>query len=71
MHNVSGSTKGVVGRMTVYCAVDNDKYERIRFIADTQKELSEMVGIKHCSLRSYLCRGQSWFGYKFIRVEID
>ena len=57
--------------MTVYCAVDNDKYELIRCVADSVKELSGMLGIKPASLRAYLCRGQAWFGLKFIKVEID
>lgn len=57
--------------MTVYCAVDNDKYERVRLMADTTKELSAMLGIKPNSLRSALCRGQTCRGLKIIKVEID
>lgn len=57
--------------MIVYCAVDNDKYERIRFLADTIKELSNILDVKPSSLKSYLSRGQAWFGLKFIRVEIE
>lgn len=57
--------------MTVYCAVDNDKYERIRYVADSIKELSSVLGIKPASLRGYLCRGQSRFGCKFVKVVID
>lgn len=57
--------------MTVYCAVDNDKYERIRFLADTIKELSNTLGVKPASLKGYMSRGQAWFGLKFIKVEID
>ena len=57
--------------MTVYCAVDNDKYERIRYVADSVKELSGMLGIKPASLRGYLCRGQARYGLKFERVDIE
>ena len=56
--------------MIVYCAVDNDKYERIRYIADSLVELANILEINPYSLRSYLCRGQSWFGLKFVKVEI-
>lgn len=57
--------------MNVYCAVDNDKYERIRFLADSVKELGALIGVKPASLRGYLCKGQSWFGLKFIKVVLD
>ena len=57
--------------MTVYCAVDNDKYERIRYIADSVKELGAMMGAKPASLRAYLCRGQARFGLKIIKVVLD
>lgn len=71
MHDVSGNTKGVVGRMNVYCAIDNDKYERIRYIADTLVELGKILKANPYSLASYKSRGQEWFGLKIIKVEID
>ena len=57
--------------MTVYCAVDNDKYERIRVVADSVKELGALIGVKPTTLRGYLSRGQSRFGLKFIKVVLD
>jgi hypothetical protein len=57
--------------MTVYCAVDNDKYERIRFVADSIKELSGMLGVKPATLRGYLSRGNARNGLKFERVCIE
>jgi hypothetical protein len=71
MFNVSDTAKGVVGRMTVYCAIDNDKYERIRYIADTLAELGKILNANPYSLASYKSRGQEWFGMKIIMVEID
>ena len=57
--------------MIVYCAVDNDKYERIRYIADSLVELGNILNANPYSLASYLCRGQTWHGLKFVKVEID
>ena len=57
--------------MTVYCAVDDDKYERIRYIADSMVELAKILNTKPTNLSSYKTRGQTVFGLKIIKVEID
>ena len=57
--------------MTVFCAVDDDKYERIRYMADSMKELSMMLNSKPATLSSYKNRGQSVYGLKIIKVVID
>ena len=57
--------------MTVYCAVDDDKYERIRYMADSMQELGEMLKVNPRSLSTYKSRGQAWFGLKFISVVLE
>lgn len=57
--------------MTVYCAVDDDKYERIRYIADSMVELGRMLNTKPVNLSSYKTRGQAVFGMKIIKVVLD
>lgn len=57
--------------MTVYCAVDDDKYERIRYIADSMKELAKMLNTKPVNLSSCKSRNQSRFGLKIIKVVLD
>lgn len=56
--------------MNVYCAVDNDKYERIRYIADTLVELAKILKANPYSLASYKSRGQAWRGLKIVMVDI-
>lgn len=57
--------------MTVYCAVDDDKYERIRYMADSMQELGKMLNTNPRALSAYKTRGQSWFGLKIIKVVIN
>lgn len=57
--------------MKVYCAIDNDKFGRIRYIADTLVELGKILKANPHSLASYRARGQAWFGLKIITVEIE
>lgn len=57
--------------MKVFCAVDADKYERIRYIADSMKELARMLGTKPTNLSAYKSRGETVWGMKIIKVEID
>ena len=57
--------------MTVFCAVDDDKYERIRYMADTMIELAKMLNTKPTNLSAYKTRGQAVFGMKIIKVVLD
>lgn len=57
--------------MTVFCAVDDDKYERIRYIADSMKDLAKQLNTSPTNLSSYKSRGQALYGLKFIKVVID
>ena len=57
--------------MKVFCAVDNDKYERIRYMADSMKELARILGTKPTNLSAYKCRGESFFGMKIIKVVFE
>jgi hypothetical protein len=59
------------GRVKVFCAVEADKYERIRYIADSMKELARMLGTKPTNLAAYKCRGETVWGLKIIKVVID
>lgn len=57
--------------MTVFCAVDDDKYERIRYMEDSMKELAKRLNTSPTNLSSYKSRGQALFGLKIIKVVID
>lgn len=57
--------------MKVYCAVDDDEYERIRYLADSMNALCKILGASSKALRSCKSRGQAWHGMKFITVVID
>lgn len=57
--------------MKVYCAVDDDEYELIRYMADSMNGLCKMLNASSKSLRSCKSRGQAWQGLKLITVIID
>lgn len=57
--------------MIVYCAVENNQFELIRFMADTIAALARDMKMSASAIYSYKSRGQSVFGLKIIEVEID
>ena len=57
--------------MTVFCAVENNRLERIAFMADSLIELAKMLGVAHSSIKSARTRNITCAGYKIIKVRID
>ena len=71
MFNGSGNAKGVVGRMILYCAVENNRLEYIRFMEDNLRSIAEKIGATYESVKSARSLGLPCYGYKIERVEID
>ena len=57
--------------MTVYCAIENTRFEHIRYMEDSLVDLAKKLGCSHSSLRSANCRGITCKGYKIETVKID
>ena len=57
--------------MTVYCAVENNRLEHIRFMEDNLKSIAEKIGASYQSVKSARSLGISCHGYKIEKVEID
>lgn len=56
--------------MHVYMLVSNDKYELPICIADTQRELAEMIGVKEDTIRSVMSRcRKSGRKCRYVRVD--
>ena len=56
--------------MHVYMLISNDKYELPICIADTQRELAEMIGVKEDTIRSVMSRCRK-NGRKCRYVRVD
>ena len=56
--------------MHVYMLVSNDKYELPICMADTQRELAEMIGVKEDTIRSVMSRCRK-NGRKCRYVRVD
>jgi hypothetical protein len=57
--------------MTVFCAVENNRLEHIRFMEDNLKSIAEKIGASYESVKSARSLGLPCYGYKIERVEID
>ena len=57
--------------MLVYCAITQDRYEHIAFVADMGIDLAKILGVKPDTLYSHMHRNQACKGYKIEKVEID
>lgn len=57
--------------MMVFCAIENTKYEHIRYMEDNLIELAKKLGCSYSSLKSANCRGITCKGYKIETVKID
>ena len=57
--------------MLVYCAITQDRYEHIAFVADMGMDLAKILGVKPDTLYAHMHRNQACKGYKIEKVEID
>lgn len=57
--------------MKVFCAVEADKYEFIRYMEKSAKDLAKVLGVKHGSVLSAKARGEKLKGFKIEKVVFD
>lgn len=57
--------------MIIYCAVENNRLEYIRFMEDNLKSIAKKIGASYQSVKSARSLGLPCRGYKIEKVEID
>jgi hypothetical protein len=55
----------------LFCAVENDEFERIVFVEKDLKTLARKIGVSYSTIRSGKSRGSIVGGYKILKVEIE
>ncbi len=58
-------------KQSIWMAVTTDRLELPLAVADTARELGEMLGVSQNAICSRLCKGHSGklLGYKIVKVE--
>jgi hypothetical protein len=57
--------------VTLYLAVEDDKYERIVYMESNMKALAEKIGVKTCTAWSALSKHMRCGGYYIEKVVIE
>lgn len=57
--------------MTVFCAVENNRLERIVLMTDTLQELARLLGVAYSSIKTARTKNITCKGYKIEKVVID
>ena len=59
--------------MNIWMAVTADEYELPIRVADTARELAELMGVSANSIHSFVSRGDNgaYTGIRYVKVEVD